>query len=356
MITPTTYTCETILNDPQPNYRLRFKRGDSYYVITPPPGGLGPIIEAQYTGLGLDTFQLSELAGASNGVYTWLLYDINNETNIVVKRTLSVSEIGTKHLDILKDICRNKHLSTDTNPESINVYCAGELKMTKTETVPGVFHIKYTINVLSGSYSNDVINPKDISDEFEYWLSNLFVAKSELNDNVHLEVLIDKSFKTLINNKEMDSRDNFNNYIENLLRNVRGLEVYKFDAHTHKDLFERSDPRYSNTWDAKKQYIRNMYAYLIRNAERSLPHNQELLAIALEDLVEKEEAELDELNQQFPIINMDGMGEYKLVLNDPPLSYGGKSFKKKGRKSKKHRKSKKQRKSKRRRKSKIQKH
>jgi hypothetical protein len=160
----------------------------------------------------------------------------------------------------------------------------------------------------------------------------------------------------------MDYRDNFNNYIESLLRNVRGLEVYKFDAHTHKDLFERSDPRYSNTWDAKKQHTRNMYAYLIRNAKSSLQHNQELLAIALEDLVEKEEAELDELKRQFPIIDMDGMGEYKLVLNDPPLSYGGKSFKKKGRKSKKHRKSKRyskskrRRKSKRHRKSKIQKH
>ena len=356
MITPTAYTCETILNEPHPNYKLRFKRGDSYYVITPPPDGLGPIIEAQYTGLGLDTFQLSELTGASNGVYTWLLYDINNETNIVVKRALSVSEIGTKHLDILKDICKNKHLSTDTNPESINVYCAGEMKMTKTETASGVFHIKYTINVLSGSYSNDVINPTDISNEFEYWLSNLFVAKSEVNNNVHLEVIIDKSIKTLINHEEMDYRGSFDNYIENLLHNVRGLEVYKFDAHKHKDLFERSGPRYPDIWQAKKQHIRNMYAYLIRTAERSLHHKQELLARALEDLVEKEDAELDELNQQFPIIDMDGMGEYKLVLNDPPLSYGGKTFKKKHRTSKRRRKSKKQRKSKRHRKYKIQKH
>lgn len=360
MITPTTYTCENILNEPQPNYRVRFKQGDSYYVITPPPGGMGPIIEDQTTGLGLDTFQLSELVGASNGkgVYTWLLYNTTSEPNpnIVVKRAMSVSEIGTKHLDILKDICRNKHLSTDTNPESINVYCAGELKMTKTEMSNGSIDIEYTINVLSGSYSDDVINPKDISTEFEDWLRTLFVTNSEVYHNVDIRVTIDKTLNTLINHEEMDYHDNFDIYIGNLLRNVRGLDVYKFNANTHKELFQRTCPRYPDIWQAKHGGIMNKYKFLRR-----------LKPSDLEKLEAEQNAEVNELNAQHPIdiINEPKdpeMDQYKIVLNDPPLSYGGKSFKK-NRTTKRRRKSKKQRKSKRRRrkskrhrKSNIQKH
>ena len=86
---------------------LEFIKGDYNYIVRLP---VGSSINRDYIDKISPLLTLWELPGAELGVYTWLLFDLGDAISkqIVVKKNINVTEIATKHTDILKDICLNK--------------------------------------------------------------------------------------------------------------------------------------------------------------------------------------------------------------------------------------------------------
>jgi len=173
---PIPITCETI-HATNINYKLEFIKGEFRYIVRLPT----PIDRTRLDKI-TSLLTLNEIDGSEDGIYTWVLIDFGESTpkQILVKQCINITEIGTKHSDILKDICLNKqHIGAIPLPPDsiIRVYVAGELFKRTDKKIPGKNdHITYGINLLSGSYSDGQIDPVNFSSAFEEELKEIFIT------------------------------------------------------------------------------------------------------------------------------------------------------------------------------------
>ena len=224
---PIRLTCAEISSTGVGN-TLEFIRGDYKYIVHVP---VGSSINREYIDKISPLLALWELPGAEVGVYTWLLFDFGDERSkqIVVKQNINVTELATKHTDILKDICLNKQRTDERRllplETTIRVYFGGELsKSTDARTE----RVQYTINFLSGTYSSEQVNSVDFSSAIEEELKRMFEI-GICNGHARcppFDIVIARTTQTLIRANMGDDRK-----FENSMReyNVAGTSVYRFD-------------------------------------------------------------------------------------------------------------------------------
>lgn len=207
---------------------LEFIRGDYKYIVRVP---LGSSINREYIDKISPLLALWELPGAEDGVYTWLLLDFGDESSkqIVVKQNINVTELATKHTDILKDICLNKQRTDERRliplESTIRVYFGGELsKSTDARTE----RVQYIVNFLSGTYSSEQVNSVDFSPAIEEELKQMFRI-GICNGNARcppFDIVIARTTQTLIS-KNMGTDREFDNSMREY--NVAGTSIYRFD-------------------------------------------------------------------------------------------------------------------------------
>ena len=209
---------------------LEFIRGHYKYVVRVP---VGSSINREYIDKISPLLALWELPGAEDGVYTWLLFDFGDERSkqIVVKQNINVTELATKHTDILKDICLNKQRTDERRQaplpleSTIRVYFGGELsKSTDARTE----RVQYIVNFLSGTYSSEQVNSVDFSPAIEEELKQMFRIGI---CNGHalcppFNIVIARTTQTLIS-KNMGTDREFDNSMSEY--NVAGTSIYRFD-------------------------------------------------------------------------------------------------------------------------------
>jgi hypothetical protein len=226
---PIRLTCAEISSADVGN-RLEFTRGEYNYAVHVP---LGSSINREYIDKISPLLALWELPGAELGVYTWLLFDFGHETSkqIVVKQNINVTELATKHTDILKDICLNKQRTDDRRQAplpletAIRVYFGGELSKS-IDARTG--RIQYIINFLSGTYSSEQVNSVDFSTAIEEELKDMFKI-GICNGNAQcppFDIVIARTTQTLIS-KNMGTDREFDNSMREY--NVAGASIYRFD-------------------------------------------------------------------------------------------------------------------------------
>jgi hypothetical protein len=248
---PREYNCKEI-NSIDIGYRLDFVRGPFKYIIHLPGKE-----EPEFKWGSLDKIStvlpLGELAGSEDGIYTWLLCDFGDirTMQIFVKPTINISEIGTKHSNILKDICSNKHIASQSSqssqlsqlptPKIIRVYFGGELSKTTDRNTEHTEHITYKLNFLSGTYSEGVINPLDVPPEVETEIERIFrlgVCEGVCLPNISVE--ISKTTDTFITtgNEPVEDFD----YKMMDIYGRYGAKIYKFKWPEEKDDADRMNP------------------------------------------------------------------------------------------------------------------
>ena len=207
---------------------LEFIRGDYKYIVHVP---LGSSINREYIDKISPLLALWELPGAEDGVYTWLLFDFGDERSkqIVVKQNINVTELATKHTDILKDICLNKQRTDERRllplESTIRVYFGGELSKS-TDARTG--RVQYIVNFLSGTYSSEQVNSVDFSPAIEEELKQMFRI-GICNGNPRcppVDIAIARTTQTLIS-KNMGTDREFDNSMREY--NVAGTSIYRFD-------------------------------------------------------------------------------------------------------------------------------
>ena len=238
---------------------LEFIRGDYQYIVRVP---VGSSINREYIDKISPLLALWELPGAELGVYTWLLLDFGDESSkqIVVKQNINVTELATKHTDILKDICLNKQ-HTDKRRQAplplettIRVYFGGELSKS-IDARTG--RVQYIINFLSGTYSSEQINSVDFSPAIEEELKRMFEI-GICNGNPRcppFDIDIARTTQTLIRANMGDDRK-----FENSMReyNVAGTSVYRFDKND-RNSSNRASFLAQIKYDAKKGILDRTY-------------------------------------------------------------------------------------------------
>jgi hypothetical protein len=324
---PIRLTCAEISSTGVGN-TLEFIRGDYIYVVRLP---VGSSINREYIDKISPLLSLWELPGAEPGVYTWLLFDFGDESSkqIVVKQNINVTELATKHTDILKDICLNKQRTDDrrllTLPleTTIRVYFGGELSKS-IDARTG--RVQYTINFLSGTYSSEQVNSVDFSPEIEEELKDMF--KIGICNGVAqcppFDIVIARTTKTLIS-KNMGTDREFDNSMREY--NIAGASIYRFDKND-TPAFNRASIWAPTRYSERKDILDRTYKRLGKSTDG--------------DDYKREIAKLDAELKPFTPADLE---LYRMRL-------GGRKFRKtrrhrRQRKSQKYRKSRKSRKSRR---------
>lgn len=226
---PIRLTCAEIFSSGVGN-TLEFIRGDYKYIVRVP---VGSNINREYIDKISPLLALWELPGAELGVYTWLLLDFGDESSkqIVVKQNINVTELATKHTDILKDICLNKHRTDERRQaplpleSTIRVYFGGELSKSVDARTQ---RVQYIINFLSGTYSSEQVNSVDFSPAIEEELKQMFRI-GICNGNAlcpPFDIVIARTTQTLIRANMGGDRE-FDNSMREY--NVAGTSIYRFD-------------------------------------------------------------------------------------------------------------------------------
>jgi len=255
---PIRLTCAEISSTGLGN-TLEFIRGDYNYVVRLP---VGSSINREYIDKISPLLTLWELPGAEDGVYTWLLFDFGDESSkqIAVKQNINVTELATKHADILKDICLNKQ-QTDERRQAplpletaIRVYFGGELSKS-IDARTG--RVQYIINFLSGTYSSEQINSVDFSPAIEEELKRMFEI-GICNGNPRcppFDIVIARTYETLIRANMGTDRE-----FENSMKpyNDAGTSIYRFNKND-KNLSNRASFLAQIKYDAKKGILDRTY-------------------------------------------------------------------------------------------------
>lgn len=254
-ITPLPVTCKDILSQGV-GYTLQFTKDGYSYLVKMPAAAAD--FNDKYVEKITSSLTLSEIDGAEDGIFTWLLFDFGPGTpkQVIVKQNINVTEIRTKHIDILKDVCLGKHLAdpVQMDPESIiRIYFGGELK--KITNNP---KITYEVNFLSGSYSVGQIDPMGFSDKNAEELKNIFmtgICSQDPGCRSNREIKILQSNETMIL-KRPQTIDEFDRIMIDTYGNA-GASIYKFGP-DDKELYKRSIPLFSITYEAKLQQLDNL--------------------------------------------------------------------------------------------------
>jgi len=334
---PTVVDCGSILSQIV-NYGLVFKIENFRYIIKV------STIDRTQVDKTSPLLNLYEINGSEDGIFTWLLCDFGDGTSkqIFVKKMINISEIYTKHTDILKDLCLGK--DTVEHQESIRVYFGGEL-LKKTVFEGEREYVKYNINLLSGTYSDGRIDSIAFSPEFETDLKSLFVSGIN-DDGIPYVVNILHTDKTMIN---MDEPEKFESSLIDYIHT--GAKVYKFDItdETQLKISNRAFPDAEMTYNARCNQLKNAMDRLIVYQEYELGQIVNDPTKANEINVIIENIENIKLDCQRKIKNLEkpaSLEELEPYLFTPPLlevlhNYGGKSRRsRRSRKSRKYNKSK----------------
>lgn len=258
----------------------------------------------------------SDIFTEDDGIFTWIIgTQLNNnltsngppiscnpsELHLWCKKVKSIQEIRTKHLDILTSSLSNKNiiLSNEADKDDIKdalnegvidyLLYAGELiKQTIIEN--GIEKCILTINFLSGTFMNGVVNSINPSQYTKECITNLFVnIVKEEELNLNLDIHFDTSSQTFINQKM--TLPLLNEFI------YRGAKVYKF--------LNKSD------------------AMTFKNKALNLARLQASLAMYERmnnsDLIQQTLNKINEINS----INIE---DYRFILN--PVKYGGRRTRK----------------------------
>jgi len=254
---PIPLTCESI-HATNINYKLEFLKGTSRYIVRLPTDA--PINRTHLDKI-IPLLHLNEIDGSLDGVYTWILIDFGEGTpkQILVKQTINITEIGTKHSDILKDICLNKQ-DIDSVPMSpdniIRVYFAGELSKTTNQSTG---HITYNVNLLSGSYSDGQIDPENFSVSFEEELKNMFITGICSHDETCISshtINILRTQSTMINTKGA-SMDSFDRVMIETYGDA-GAKVYKFGP-GDRNMYTRSGAMADAVYQGQRDMFSRIY-------------------------------------------------------------------------------------------------
>jgi hypothetical protein len=238
---------------------LEFIRGDYNYVVRVP---VGSSINREYIDKISPLLALWELPGAEDGVYTWLLFDFGDERSkqIVVKQNINVTELATKHTDILKDICLNKQRTDERRQtplpleSTIRVYFGGELsKSTDARTE----RVQYIVNFLSGTYSSERVDSVDFSPAIEEELKQMFRIGICNGDALcpPFDIVIARTTQTLIS-KNMGTDREFDNSMREY--NVAGTSIYRFDKND-RNLSNRASVLAPAKYSVKRDILERTY-------------------------------------------------------------------------------------------------
>ena len=304
VLEPTEYTCEA-LHSINVDYKLDFRKFEFRYIVSLPKPLNRDILNNKTSVL-----ELYKLPYAEDGIYTWILCDFGdeNEKQFFVKKVMDITEIGTKHTDILKDICNNKSQTNKTEDNSypfndnsiIRVYCGGELSKS-TQDLPALEYkdtrkrkrnkthkklstknnskksykselpvedknekisVRYEINFMSGSYSENKVDPVNFSCEIEDELKEIF-HRGMCNNTVKcsqdytLDVL--RTNETMIKLSD-ESIDDFETKMINTYSRL-GVKIYKFNMENpeHKNMYFRAGPYAESTYLCKLTQLHNMH-------------------------------------------------------------------------------------------------
>jgi hypothetical protein len=258
---PIRLTCAEIFSSGVGN-TLEFIRGDYKYIVRVP---VGSSINREYIDKISPLLALWELPGAVPGVYTWLLLDFGDESSkqIVVKQNINVTELATKHTDILKDICLNKQRTDERRQASlplestIRVYFGGELSKSADARTG---RVQYTINFLSGTYSSEQVNSVDFSPAIEEELKQMFRIGICNGDALcpPFDIVIARTTQTLIR-ANMGSDREFDNSMREY--NVAGTSIYRFDKND-RNSSNRASVLAPAKYDVKKDILDRTYERL----------------------------------------------------------------------------------------------
>jgi hypothetical protein len=217
---------------------------------------------------------LSEIDGAEDGIFTWLLFDFGpeNPKHVIVKQIINITEIRTKHIDILKDVCLGYH-SVDRNPMDsksiIRIYFGGELQKI-TEQIKGkegkeakersIPHITYNVNFLSGSFSVDQIDPTTFSREIEKELKDIFITGICSQDQIcrsNHSINILRTNQTMIS-RPSESIEDFDRVMLDSYGRA-GASIYKFGSDPASiEMYKRSKPIFRVTYNVRLQQLEQL--------------------------------------------------------------------------------------------------
>ena len=342
-VKPTQYNCRDILSS-SINYKLTIAKNEFKYIVRLPES-----LNISYLDKISPLLQLYELDGSEDGIYTWILCDFGviNSRQIFVKQNINITEIATKHTDILKDICLNKHSiepvsSSDpaslTHDMIIRVYFGGELSK-KTERNTG--HITYNLNFLSGTYSQDTIDPLHFPDQVAYELKKIFEIGICDND---VECLSKHTINILRTNDTMiTSNDTIENFEEKILDTYgnSGAKIYKFDKRIETDMLDlRRTYSPISTYKSRLQMLDRQFPVKNENYYAQLDNLNKYYKPIDDDELEKYLLRIEEME------SIEPMETEKLKQTMRAINSGGKKNSLKSRKYKKNQKSKKSKKSK----------
>ena len=269
-------------------------------------GNYGYFIDAKkVTQVGVDKItpllNLYEIGGSEPGIYTWLLVDFGEGTKkqIFVKKSINITEIMTKHTNILSDLFDGKQFIEPTplaSGSEIRVYFGGELKKSVSEEIA-----YYTINFLSGTFSGETIdsssfpkpvqgsnaksgsgdmldltkitnpNTKAICEEF------LVLFKNELRTDDIVGFAKDQT-ATLLSSSLFKGTSNtngvlseLNSEIMELPNNVEGVKVYKFNLQDREEekLFHNTKPLQKALYQATIRDLKTKITMLVEKVEKS---------------------------------------------------------------------------------------
>ena len=226
MIEPQAITPTYIPISPQNDL---IKLNDDYYYINSVPNRSEYIDKITYPLTGDEII-------AEPGIYIYVIVGdpITNEPLLFAKRTLSLQEIQTKHMELLSDIADKFEIPITT------LYYAGEIMV---EINTDKIIVKF--NFLSGTYMEDKIHPNDPQGNDVRVIEILKRNIGETDKPIRYEYL--PGFQSLINNQNLHVSMDF---ITDLLHS--GAEIYKLSK-------ENIDP----TWNFGKikQMINDRFVY-----------------------------------------------------------------------------------------------
>jgi hypothetical protein len=191
----------------------------------------------------------SDIFTEEDGIFTWIIgTQLNNnltsngpptscnpsDLHLWSKKVSSIQEIRTKHIDIILSSLSNKNIisSRDADQDDIKdalydgvidyILYAGELRK-KTIRQNGMEYCSLTINFLSGTFMDGVVDAENPSEYTKRCIENIFtnIAREDQID-LNVNVQFDTSVKTFINDEYKMTRPLLEEFMH------RGAKVYKF--------------------------------------------------------------------------------------------------------------------------------
>ena len=201
---------------------------------------------------------------ADPGVYCWILGEITNpgETHIYAKKSESIQEIQSKHVNIVREIMLSDEVK-GLHGCGFKVLYAGEVKV----EINKKGRVSLEFNFLSGTFMADRpdISSGNHADAINITLH--YFATLVAKDRLHQPINYDGSFQTFITRKM--TKDDILNYMS------LGANVYRYPT---EEAFKDSSRLYRNKMNeyGKQQRLQNMITHRYTSVEDKAKFQLEL--------------------------------------------------------------------------------